>query len=290
MLFFMIGFVVLAVAGRPAARKLAAEGRDTVANGILLGAAAGSLTGTVVAVLVATLLLGSPRAALSLVMPLFGLVGVLNGAVAGLAFIWLGRKGSTRRDPADAGKHVDFVVEKRFRWFWAVIFLGLGLPIAALIQVATYTSPKPVSFPIGGVVYEWPDGTTVSPPEHPRYYGKGYVSYRSSNRYRDPDSFSIIYDGNNQSALNRVGLPHLRMVTFEDRKPEDYLVRTTSAGRVICNRQSIKAGFAHSCGMSFVHRRARWQLRFNVRHARNAERLHREARARLEAFRYRPKR
>jgi hypothetical protein len=44
-------------------------------------------------------------------------------------------------------------------------------------------------------------------------------------------------------------------------------------------------GLAYPCGLSFVHRGARWQLHFGPHQATNAEQLYKEAISRLETFR-----
>lgn len=267
------------------ARSLASEGKDTHVNGLVLGAATGSLAGTLLAGIAITSLLRSPTAAFSIGTPLFSLLcGVLDGAVAGVTFVALGRRKTldgTRR-PAEASGRTNL------RWFWLVVALGFGMPAVAIMTIAAREKPERKPFPIAGTTYHWPAGTMVTPPEPPGYYGKGHVYYRSSNRYPDPDAFSIIYDGNTQAPLNAAGLPHLQMITSRFDKPGDFEFRTTRVGQVVCNRRSVNAGVANPCGLSFVHRGARWELHFGAHRAGDAEQIFRDAVDRLESFRRDP--
>jgi hypothetical protein len=283
---FTIGFVVLVFAGKPMARKLAAEGRDTFLNGLLLGAAIGSLTAALLAGVLVSSLFGSPSAAFSMFSSLSGLYfGVIDGAVAGLTFVWLGRRKFAASSLEGAERQVDGPTMARFRWSWVLIVLGLGIPAAAIVFIGTSKRPEPKAFPIAGVVYQWPADTTVSPPQPPGYYGKGFVSYRSSSRYPDEDAFLIIYDGNAQEALNEAALPHLKMITSKGDDPRNFSFRTTPAGQVVCNRRSVQVGLAFPCGLSFVHRGARWQLHFGAHQMNDAEQLYEEAVSRLETYR-----
>ena len=283
---FSVGFFVLAVAGRPMARSLASEGRDTLVNGLMLGAATGSLVGTLVAGIAIAALFGSSTAAVSLMAPLFALLcGVVDGAVAGVTFVALSRRKTDRlrldrpREPIGARGRTGF------RWFWLVVALGFGMPAVAILTIAARDEPKREPFPIAGTTYQWPAETRISPPQPPGYYGKGYVSDRSSERYPDPDAFFIIYDGNAQEALNEAGLPHLQFITSRFDKPGEFSFRTTSAGQVVCRRRSVEVGIAYPCGLSFVHRGARWQLKFGAHRAADAELIYKQAISRLESLR-----
>lgn len=284
--FFAVGFLVLAFAGRPLARNLAAEGRDTLGNGLVLGAATGSLAGTILAGIAIGLLFRSPTAALSVATPLFGLFcGVVDGAVAGATFVLLGHRKSNRWRLDGAQEQVGARVRTHFRWSSLLVVLGLGVPAIVIVSITTREKPQPQSFPIAGTTYQWPAGTRVVPPQPPGYYGKGHVSYRSSNRYPDPHAFFIIYDGNAQEPFNEAGLPHLRMITSRFDRPADFSFEKTAAGEVVCNRRSAKLGIAYPCGLSFVHRGARWELHFGAHQANDAEQIYSEAISRLESFR-----
>jgi hypothetical protein len=235
-----------------------------------------------------SVLFSSPDVAFSPFAPLFGLYfGVVDGAVAGFTFVWLGRRKSAASRPVGADNRVETAAKARLRWFWVLIGLGLGIPASALVYLAVEGKSEPKLFPIAGVSYRWPSDTTVLAPEPPPNFGKGYVRYRSSSRYPDRNAFLIIYDGNAQEPRNPAGLPHLQMVTSGFGNPEEFSFRTTSSGQVVCNRRSAQVGLAYPCGLSFVHRRARWQLHFGAHQASRAELLHKEAVSTLETFRRR---
>jgi hypothetical protein len=155
----------------------------------------------------------------------------------------------------------------------------------AIAVLMTKTEHENANCPIAGVLYSWPEGTTISPPQPPGHYGKGYVRYRSSNKYPDPAAFLLIFDGDKQRPVNQAGIPDLQMITSRWSKQGELSVTQTGVGTVICNRKSVAAGVAFSCGLSFSHRNARWQLQFDAEQIPNTVKLHQEAVRRLEAFR-----
>lgn len=266
------------------ARRFAASDCDTWVNGLLYGAAIGSLTGAFLTGVIIAVITGSPLAVFSALTPLMGFCfGVVIGATAGVALVLFGRRKSFAFDPQSVYRP-DVISASRS---WTLIVLGFGMPAAAIIVFLTNKEPEPRNFPIAGTIYDWPDGTRILPPEGPKYYGKGNVHYRSSDRYPDADAFLITYDGNEQKPFNKVGLPYLKMITSDFAKRDELLFQKTTAGDVVCNRRMIESDLSFPCGLSFKHRGARWQLQFGAHQIPHAERLLRESISRLETFRRR---
>jgi hypothetical protein len=135
---------------------------------------------------------------------------------------------------------------------------------------------------IGSALYEWPEGTVVLSPASSA--GRRYVRYRSSKRYPDPDAYLLIYDSEYEHDRAESGLPYIDYIVSRFDKREDFDVRSTPVGDVIC-RRNISKDLALPCGLVFAHRDARWRLKFGAHLVNNAERLHRAAVQVLENLR-----
>lgn len=142
------------------------------------------------------------------------------------------------------------------------------------------------NFPIAGTLYAWPIETTIIPPQPPGLYGDGYVRFHPSQPGYKSD-YRLIYDGNHQEPKNEAGLPHLQQLTSRFSKPEEHSIHETPVGPVVCNRKLVQVGGRFPCGLSFVHRGARWQLHFGANKVLNSEALYHDALARLDALRIR---
>lgn len=171
-------------------------------------------------------------------------------------------------------------------WKWIGAFAAIAMAYVVVVVVAVSTTrlgrQQRTNFPIAGVLYSWPDGTTITPPQPPGIYGKGYVRY-----YPRQDGFRLIYDGDQQEPQNEAGLPHLQQITSRFARRDGFSFYETTVGTVVCHKKLARVGSLFPCGLSFMHRGARWQLHFAASEATNAEELHRLAVSRLEAFRSR---
>jgi hypothetical protein len=139
------------------------------------------------------------------------------------------------------------------------------------------------NFPIAGELYKWPEGTTILPPGGPGVYGDGYVRFCPDKCHQS--AYRLIYDGDKQSAVNEAGLPDLHFITTRFSKLEDLSFHDTAVGAVICQQKLVEVGGRFTCGFSFVHRGARWQVHFDAAEIPNVETFYRDALKRLEAIR-----
>jgi hypothetical protein len=142
--------------------------------------------------------------------------------------------------------------------------------------------PEKKNFPIAGELYKWPEGTTILPPR-PGVYGKGYVRFCPDECHES--AYRLIYDGDKQAAANEAGLPNLHFITTRFSKREDLSFHETAVGEVVCQQKLVQVGGRFTCGFSFVHRGARWQVHFDAAAIPNVETFYRDALKRLEAFR-----
>lgn len=167
------------------------------------------------------------------------------------------------------------------RWIWVVAIL---LVLVVLVVVAAMISKgdkrESENFLIAGTLYVWPDRTTVIPPQPTGIYGKGYVRYHPRQ-----SGFRLIYDGNRQEPQNEAGLPDLQLITSRFSKREEFSFHETAVGTVVCHRKLARTPYLFPCGLSFVHRGARWQLQIGPSDVPNTEKIYQDAVASLEAFR-----
>lgn len=170
-------------------------------------------------------------------------------------------------------------------WKWAAAGSAVFLWGVAVNVFGPDRRPeKEEAFPIAGTLYEWPDDTIVIAPE-PGVYGNGYIRYNPNPSSLTKDSVQLIYDGEYQEPFNEAGLPHLNGITSRSDKPYQHFKVETPAGTIVCSRTAIDYESLFPCGLSFVHRGARWQLRFGDHRLQEAEQLHQAAVVKLETFR-----
>lgn len=154
-------------------------------------------------------------------------------------------------------------------------------PVALLAMAkgcGDLTRPDHEMAEVQGTNYRWPsEQTVISGGER-----HVYVRYDSSPDPADPDAFLLIYDPMYQQAVNRAGFPHLALITTPPARREEFTFHRSPAGVMICAKAMASLGF--SCGLSFVHRGARWQLLVPAHRSNSGERLRAEAVATLERF------
>ena len=71
-------------------------------------------------------------------------------------------------------------------WKWIGAFCAVLVAYVIFASLTTRTKRlERVNFPIAGVLYSWPKGTTIVPPQPPGVYGKGYVRvYQRGSDFR----------------------------------------------------------------------------------------------------------
>lgn len=93
---FVVAFLTLACGGRALANRLAAEGKDIVLRGTVIGLAIGALVAASIAILLAGALLGgslfTSPASLALMALMGAPFGAVDGAMVGCVLILLGRR------------------------------------------------------------------------------------------------------------------------------------------------------------------------------------------------------
>jgi hypothetical protein len=157
-----------------------------------------------------------------------------------------------------------------------VIILVVLALVAIFSAIRWATRPVWEDVEINGVRYRWPKEQTVVV-RPPLNSSQTYVRYSSN--------FILIYDGMHQNAPKTGDLPYLQLTTRPGlSKPEEFNFVQTSGGTVLCDKKAIEVGLTYQCGMSFLHRGARWQLVFQAQQLTEAESLWREAISTLDRF------
>lgn len=173
--------------------------------------------------------------------------------------------------------------EPALPWKWIGAFFVVLMAYGTIAGLTKANRKETRNFPIAGVHYDWPTGTSIGMPRPPGAYGNGWVRYYPAEP--KDSNFRLIYDGNRQESQNEAGLPHLHTITTRFSRRDEYSFHQTAVGQVVCDRKLAQIGYLFPCGLSFMHRGAGWQLQFAASKVPNTEELKREAVTRLEEFR-----